>query len=92
MTMFHFTLRLGEVINVNRRFDLRERFRRVCARTMALALESDLQTVISEVARGMVYHLKEKQLSAIEKFEMSLYPCQQGLENPLSTDFYPQYN
>ena len=49
------------MINVNRRFDLRE--------TMALALESDLRTVIGDVARGHGYErLKEEQLSAIEKF------------------------
>ena len=35
-----FPLGLGEVINVNRRFDLRERFGSVCARAMTLALES----------------------------------------------------
>ena len=37
-----FSLGLGEVINVNRYFDLCERFGRVCTRAMALALESDL--------------------------------------------------
>ena len=38
--------------------------------TMALALESDLPTVIGEVARGHGYdvRLREEQLSAIEKF------------------------
>ena len=39
--------------------------------TMALALESDLRTVIGEVVRkhGLRYErLKEEQLSAIEKF------------------------
>ena len=51
-----FPLGLGEVINVNRRFDLlRERFGRVCARAMALALESDLRTVIGLVARWHGY-------------------------------------
>ena len=51
-----FPLGLGEVINVNRRFNLlRECFGRVCARAMALALESDLRTVIGEVARGHGY-------------------------------------
>ena len=36
---------------------------------MASALESDLRTVIGEVARGHVYErLKKEQLSAIEKF------------------------
>ena len=47
---------------------------------MALALESDLRTVIGEVVRkhGLRYErLKEEQLSAIEKFvsghRMSLY-------------------
>ena len=36
--------------------------------TMALSLESDLRTVIGEVARGHGYErLKEEQLSAIEK-------------------------
>ena len=49
------------MINVNRRFDLRE--------MMALALESNLRTVIGDVARGHGYErLKEEQLSAIEKF------------------------
>ena len=49
------------MIIVNRRFDLREHFGSVCARAMALALESDLRT--------MIYNrLKEEQLSAIEKF------------------------
>ena len=49
------------MINVNRRFDLRE--------MMALALESNLRTVIGDVARGHRYErLKEEQLSAIEKF------------------------
>ena len=48
------------MINVNR-FDLHE--------TMALALESDLRTVIGDVAKGHGYErLKEEQLSAIEKF------------------------
>ena len=50
-----FPLGLGKVINVNRRFDLRERFGRVCARAMALALESDLRTVIGLVARWHGY-------------------------------------
>ena len=50
-----FPLGLGKVINVKRRFDLRKRFGRVCARAMALALESDLRTVIGEVARGHGY-------------------------------------
>ena len=37
--------------------------------TMALALESDLRTMIGEVARWNRYErLKEEQLSAIEKF------------------------
>ena len=36
---------------------------------MAFSLESDLRTVIGEVARGLGYdRLKEEQLSAIEKF------------------------
>ena len=43
------------MINVNRRFDLRERFGCVCARAMALALESDLRTVIGLVARSHGY-------------------------------------
>ena len=39
------------------------------ARAMALALDSDLRTMSGEVARGHGYdHLKEEQLSAIEKF------------------------
>ena len=50
-----FPLGLGEVINVNRRFDLlRECFGRVCARALALAVESDLRTAIGEVAGGGV--------------------------------------
>ena len=51
--------------------------------------------MISEVARGHGYErLKEEQLSAIEKYvdKMSLYPCQQGLENSLSMEFYLQYS
>ena len=50
------------MIIVNRRFDLlREHFGSVCARAMALALESDLQMMIDG-------RIKEEQLSAIEKF------------------------
>ena len=49
------------MINVNRRFDLRKRFGRIYVRAMALALESDLRTMIDD-------HLNEEQLSAIEKF------------------------
>ena len=57
-------------INDNRCFDLlRGRSGRVCARAMALALESDLRTMIGEAVRGHGYdRLKEEQLSAIEKF------------------------
>ena len=50
------------MIIVNRRFDLlREHFGCICARAMALALESDLQMMIDG-------RIKEEQLSAIEKF------------------------
>ena len=50
------------MIIVNRRFDLlHEHFGCICARAMALALESDLRTMID-------VRLKEKQLSTIEKF------------------------
>ena len=50
-----FPLGLGEVINVNQRFDLlRECFGRVCAGAIALALERDLR-MISEVGRGHWY-------------------------------------
>ena len=51
------------MINVNRCFDLLVYVREM----MALALESDLQTVIGEVARGHGYtRLREEQLSTIE--------------------------
>ena len=56
------------MINVNRCFDLRERFGSVCARAMAFALES-AATGDRRNSQGYGYErLMEEQLSAIEKF------------------------
>ena len=62
-----FLLGLGEVINVNRRFDLlRERFGSVCARAMVLALESAANSDRRSCQGAWVRAFKGG--SAIEKF------------------------
>ena len=76
------------MIIVNRRFDLlREHFGCICARAMALALESDLRTMIYD-------RLKEEQLSAIEKFVSGqdvFVSLPTGFRKSISMDLYPQF-